>query len=1454
MPGTETSGTSWLVTARATGVAAALLGASVLLGWLVGSVPLTGWAAGLVPMAPSTALLFILFGGLLAAPGSVVTAGDVPPPWMLAASAAGGVVAAVLLTTSATGHYFEVEHLGLGISREVAGVPAGHMSPLTAVQFLLACVALLLLLTGPRDRRRARAAFALSALLLLIAVVLTIGYVLSAPLLYDTGAIPPAANTAVGFVLLGAGLMAGAVPVLWPDAGPGRDLRPGPGLLGAVFVLAAVLTGPAYFLFREYRSHLRDQVEAELATIADLKVDQIVEWRTEILRDAAAFYANPTFARLVDRAVYDDDPAARQELAAWLTPVARTFRYQWIEVVDSAGDPRLSISASGLSETPAEPHPHDHAAALRSGGVVFQDFHRHAPGDPVHLSVLAPILRQDTLLGGLEIWVDPTVHLYPTLLRWPTPSPTAETLLVRRDGDDVLFLNPLRFRPEVPLEFRLPLSRSTLPAARALLGDEGIVRGTDYRGEPVLAAIRRVPDTGWRLVARIDRSEAFAPLRERLQWLLAVVALLLLGGVWAAAFVWQRREKLHYQDRLRVEERHGTLLDSIGDAVIATDREGRVEVMNPVAERLTGWSEGEARGRPLEDVFRIISEETREPPVNPVSRVLSEGQTVGLANATLLIARDGSEVPIADSAAPVRDPDGRLTGVILVFRDQTEEWAARAALRRSEARHRNLFNSIRDAILVADTDRRIIDCNPAFTELFGYTLDEIRGKPTSEVHASEAEYREIGERLLEHMDDPSFIHVSRYRKKSAEVFPAETSAFYLRDDAGAVVGFIGLIRDITEWRAAAEALAVREEQYRTLFEDAPVGIFRTRSDGGALEANPAMARILGFDSPEAAVAHYTDLGHQLYVDPARRDDFLQQLRQHGRVRGFQYRAAAADGQIRWLEMDARIDVEHEDGTFEIEGFTWDITDRQQAQHELRKRQDMLERTERLARIGSWEMDVGTGAVTWSDEMFRIFGRAPAQGAPSLEEHAELLGSGDMERLSGVVRRAIEEGESYDLEIEVIRPDGTVRQCRARGFPERAPDGAVATLYGSVDDITERKRREEEERSLRAQLGQAQKMESVGRLAGGVAHDFNNMLAVILGHAELVRERLDEDSGLLDDLREIEGAAERSASLTKQLLAFAREQVADPRILDLNEKVEGLLKMLRRLIGEDTELVWRPVAEALPINMDPAQLDQVLINLVVNARDAIEGVGTITIETDRVDIDQEYAAEHAYAVPGDFTTLTVTDTGSGMDPNTLECVFEPFFTTKSTGEGTGLGLSTVFGVVQQNGGFVKAYSEVGEGSVFRVYLPRAEDSKGDGSARAHDTARASGGTETILIVEDQPAVLGLARKILDRLGYRTLLAETPMDALELARAHAGDIDLLITDVVMPEMNGRELAEKFTASYPDMAVLFMSGYPSGVIADRGILDAGTHFLQKPFTVKELGLRVRQALDNRTAHPAE
>ncbi len=522
------------------------------------------------------------------------------------------------------------------------------------------------------------------------------------------------------------------------------------------------------------------------------------------------------------------------------------------------------------------------------------------------------------------------------------------------------------------------------------------------------------------------------------------------------------------------------------------------------------------------------------------------------------------------------------------------------------------------------------------------------------------------------------------------------------------------------------------------------------------------------------------------------------------------------------------------------------TEREEARETIRERGAHLDEVEGIAHLGSWELDVTSGRRIWSDEIYRILGMEPQASEATYEGFIEAVHPDDRPAVHAIYFDALREGkDNFEIEHRVVRKgSGEVRHVYERCEHLRDAGGEVTRSVGIMQDVTERRKAQEEREKLQEQLIAAQKMEAVGRLAGGVAHDFNNMLGVILGHTDLALLQGGISEKARAHLTEIRTASERSARLTQQLLAFARRQTIAPRVLDLNESVAGLLKMLRRLLGEDVDLAWVPGGNLCKVKMDPSQLDQILANLCVNARDAIPGVGKITIETKNVTFDESSSAGRPDLTPGQFVMLRVSDNGTGMGEDVLEHLFEPFFTTKGVGKGTGLGLATVYGIVKQNNGFIEVQSAPGVGTTFEIYIPScAGQTTERGVPAGPQSPRGSG--ETVLLVEDEAAILDLGKVMLEGMGYTVLGADTPDRAIRLAETHAGAIHLLITDVVLPGMDGKDLAERLRRARPGIKCLFMSGYTSDVIAPRGVLEEGVHFIQKPFSTEELAAKVRSAL---------
>ena len=638
--------------------------------------------------------------------------------------------------------------------------------------------------------------------------------------------------------------------------------------------------------------------------------------------------------------------------------------------------------------------------------------------------------------------------------------------------------------------------------------------------------------------------------------------------------------------------------------------------------------------------------------------------------------------------------------------DLPDNSAVDVKLNQGEAGFRLLFMNNPQPMWVFDAKTtRFLEVNSAAVEHYGYSRDEFLSMRITEIRPPEDVPLLLAD-MAKARGGLRYAGIWRHLLKDGRVIDVEVTSDHLTFAGQEAV--LVVVRDITQRKKAEEALRQAEQKYRSMVEDAIVGIFQSTPQGRYLSVNPAMARALGYETPQELIASVTNIGEQVYADPRRRLEFLALMEKQGMVRNFECQVCRKDGSRMWFSANVRA---------------------------IRK------------------------------------------------------------------------------------------------------DGVIVSYEGMNEDITERK-------LLEGQLLQAQKMEAVGLLAGGVAHDFNNSLGVIVGYGDLLEQSLPEGHSSCRYTEEIRKAAHRAADLTRQLLAFSRKQVIQPVVLDLNSIIVDMERMLHRLIGENIEITIARDSSPARVKADPGQIEQILMNLAVNARDAMPQGGKIFINTGDVRLDESYTRRHRYFKPGTYVTLSFSDSGHGMDKETRDRIFEPFFTTKEIGKGTGLGLSTVYGIVKQNGGYIEVFSQPGNGCTFKIYLPQVEGkAQPSGASQVPDVpARGSG---TILLVEDEPALRALARDCLENHGYRVLDAADGKSALMAAERHSGSIQLLLTDVIMPGMSGRELATRLTALRPEMKVVYMSGYAGDLIAQYGMLDSATILLEKPFSLQALLAKVHQAL---------
>jgi two-component system cell cycle sensor histidine kinase/response regulator CckA len=722
--------------------------------------------------------------------------------------------------------------------------------------------------------------------------------------------------------------------------------------------------------------------------------------------------------------------------------------------------------------------------------------------------------------------------------------------------------------------------------------------------------------------------------------------------------------------------------------------------------------------------------------------------------------------------------------------------------------------------------------NPAFVQLTGYSERELVSRPFLEFVVPEDRQRTAAEMELQVKVRPSLHFENHYSCKGGASILLEWTAFF--DGRDGVT--YATAQDITERERAERASRVAALYARSLIEASLDPLVTISPDGKITDVNAATEAATGRRPADLIGSDFSDY----FTEPERAREGYRKVLADREVRDYPLTIRHVAGRTTDVLYNASVyrdEAGHVEGVFAA---ARDVSERKRAEEALRESEAELREAQRVAHVGSWSWVIETDTVTWSEELFRIAGRDPEGTPPNyIRNHATLYTPKSLARLQPLVERAIRTGEPYEVDLELIRPDGTTRWIADTGEARRDAKGQIVGLHGTVEDITEQRR-------LQEQLLHAQKMEAVGRLAGGIAHDFNNILTVIGGYSEMLLKALPEGEPAHRQATEIGVAAKRAAALTRQLLAFSRKQVLEPKVLDLNTIASSILGFLSRLLGEDIEIVLELQKGLGLVKVDPGQIEQVITNLSVNARDAMPQGGKLILKTQDVELDESYARAHPSVAAGPYVLLAASDTGCGMTPETISHIFEPFFTTKEAGKGTGLGLSTVFGIVKQSGGEVSVYSVLGEGTTFKIYLPRVSAETGERELASSPAIIRARPGETVLMVEDDETVGRLTHWMLSDLGYEVLAAARGEEALEIAAHHPRPIHLLLTDMLMPGMRGPEVANRFLALRPETRVVFMSGYAEELVLNHAAVQGTAVFLQKPFTSSTLGGKLREALD--------
>jgi len=1380
------------------------------------------------------------------------------------------------------------------------------------------------------------------------------------------------------------------------------------GVLFAVTIGGVVLVGVLYYFEQQHR--VTSEAHEQLAVIADLKVRQIANWRRECFDLARKVQESPFVAPCVAEFLAEAAPAnARSQLLAWMRSVQRNEHVNRVVLLDGRGEVRLVVPAdeSRIGELAGERA----RTASRTGQLVTSDLHRSTvlPGELVNMDFFVPIIARPgeppLAVVMLEILADK--FLFPLVQSWPTASPTAETLLVRRDGDEVVFLNELRHRTNTALRLRSPMGMDSLPAAMAVRGQGGVVAGVDYRGQPVLAALARVPDSPWFMVAKVDQEEVYAPLRQQVRLTTAVVATVVVALTFGLVLLWRRRAERFLRRELAAAERVRHAVQRANDIILLADAEWRIVEANERAVQVYGYTMAELRQMRLPDlrspaerpkfaeqfaaldkrngmvletehqrrdgsvffveasvrgiamdgrtvyqsIIRDITERkraaaeiqrltrlyatlsqvnqaivrvtSREELAQEVGRVLVEfgryklawvgwhdaptgritpagwagtprefvtntrhsstpssehGCVCGTAirenrscvvndllNSPLVQARR-AEIAATGLRAAVSLPlhcGGVPCGMITAYADEpnvfndkevalleecaldvsfcldhlqkeTQRQEAERALRYERNLLGSLIAAMPDHVYFKDRDSRFLRINEAFARSAGLSspeeavgktdFDLFREEHARQAHADEQRIVATGEPLVGIEEKETW--------PDGRITWASTTKVPMRDATGKLLGLVGISRDITGQKQAEDQLREHQRLLGSVVETAPNLLVLADEAGRIQLFNRACEQLTGYHQEEVLgqtiadlflPAEWIPLVQQRFANPQAADLRVPHVNpwktKAGELRTVEWRCAVVpgpDGAGSW-----------------VLGAGVDITDRLRTEEQLRRQASVINQSTDTVAITDL-----TGRITDVNEA-----QCRALGATREEligrNVVEVYSRGDpkiaavqQEILAATLRQGEWQGRATNLTA-----DGKRILIEVRTWVLRDEEGQPIGLCGVGQDVTR-------QADLEDQLRQSQKMEAVGHLAGGVAHDFNNLLNVILGYSDLLMQRGDWPASAHEQLRQIHQAGERAATLTRQLLAFSRKQILEPKVFEVGALVADMSKMLRRLIGENITLNVAAPAQPCYVTADPGQLEQVIMNLSVNARDAMPQGGTLTIATRPLSASESHQPGHPPLPPGEHVMLAVSDTGTGMTEEVKARLFEPFFTTKEVGKGTGLGLATCHGIIKQSGGEIVADSEPGQGTVFKIYLPRvAAPPTTQDAEPALIVPRGKG--ETILLAEDEEAVRTLAALVLEELGYRVVKAGNGDDALALVTKQP--VDLLLTDVIMPGRSGRELADCLKAAHPGLKVIFISGYTENAIAHHGILDPGVTFLPKPFTTIALARKVREALDS-------
>ena len=1205
-----------------------------------------------------------------------------------------------------------------------------------------------------------------------------------------------------------------------------------PWFLITVFVLLVagiLITG--FFFYQAQQKHIKSEAQNYIAAIADLKVSQIAQWRHERIADGELIRHNVPLLRAFETFMKTSAGSDRkQELYTVMESFQIKAGYESSILIDAKGKIRLAVSR--YRDSVGTQARSLFQESLRQRKVILSDLHKSGPFPIAHMDLMVPLFSQDrhdsTLIGVFMLRIDPQIIFFPLIQTWPTPSRTSETLLLKQEGDSIVYLNELRHRKNTTLTLLLPISNEQLPASMAVRGIEGVVEGIDYRDVPVLAAIRKIQNTPWFMIAKVDQEEIYAPLRSQV-WIVFIGMFFFLLTAGSIIVSWWRHQRARFYreqyeaqiERQALIKHFEYLIKYANDSILLIDMNGKIVEANDQSCRIYGYTQEEIGHLHIHD---LRSQKTRSQDEKQMKQVEERG---GLVYETEHRRKDGTVFPVEVSSRFIKIDEKRFYQSII--RDITDRKLAEEFLKESEDRFRRIFEEGPLGMATSGSDFKFIKANAAFFRMMGYEEKELTALTFKDITHPEHIAKDIESinKLLAG-DIPLYRTEKRYIRKDKRAVWGATTITAIRDRNKRFLYFLAMIEDITERKQAEEALLRSEGLFKTLVESSPVSIAVFSGKNQNIEyVSHRFTELFGYEQADLpSLSAWWPIAYPMeeyrnQIEAAWRTSKEWSQRENQEPEPIESVITCKDGSTKYIE-----------STFTLMSdytlvFFSDLTQRRMAEEALRQTNafnDLLIQT----------MPFGMNIVDEEGNILFVSKTMKEMLTVDVVDMCcwKVYKDDNQQCKDCPLKRGISFGKPDIIETTGVLGGKTFQISHVGMMYE----GRKAMLE-VFQDITEQKK-------LQQELVQSQKMLSIGTLAGGIAHDFNNILGIILGYTSILPSMKDNAQKFSDGVNAIKQAVDRGAGLVRQILTFARKTDIAFEPMSVPDLMRELVSMLEQTFPKIITFNKEIETDLPLINADHTQIHQILLNLCVNARDAMPNGGVITIKA-HIAAGEKLRERFPAVNEQRYICITVSDNGIGMDEITRNRIFDPFFTTKEKGKGTGLGLSVVYGVVQAHHGFVDVQSAVGNGTTFLLYLPVSKESTIELEAvKAEDLVR--GGNETILVVEDEDLLLDMVQILLEANGYTVLTAKDGMEAVNVYNQHAHEIALVISDMGLPKLSGDVEFKKLKEINPAVKMVLASGYfepdIKAILENAGVLG----FLQKPYLIEEVLKKVRKALD--------